>query len=82
MHDMRDDHGDEGDGDHGDHEGHAHGTFDPHFWFDPIRVKIAVNEIAARLSGIEPQNASVYFQNASAVWGEARRASRLGPRAG
>ena len=60
------DHEDEGDGDHGDHEGHAHGTFDPHFWFDPVRVKIAVNEIAARLSGIEPQNASVYFQNASA----------------
>ena len=59
------DHEDEGDGDHGDHEGHAHGTFDPHFWFDPIRVKIAVNEIAARLSGIEPQNASVYFQNAA-----------------
>ncbi len=59
------DHEDEDDGDHGDHEGHAHGTFDPHFWFDPIRVKIAVNEIAARLSGIEPQNASVYFQNAS-----------------
>ena len=29
-------------------------------------MKIAVNEIAARLSGIEPQNASVYFQNASA----------------
>ena len=77
MHDMHDDHEDEGDGDHGDHEdegdgdhgdheGHAHGTFDPHFWFDPIRVKIAVNEIAARLSGIEPQNASVYFQNAAA----------------
>ena len=59
------DHEDEDDGDHGDHEGHAHGTFDPHFWFDPIRVKIAVNEIAARLSGIEPQNASVYFQNAA-----------------
>ncbi len=65
MGDMHDDHGDEDNSDHGDHEGHAHGTFDPHFWFDPIRVKIAVNEIAARLSGIEPQNASVYFQNAS-----------------
>ena len=59
------DHEDEDHGDHDDHEGHAHGTYDPHFWFDPIRVKIAVNEIAARLSGIEPQNASVYFQNAA-----------------
>ena len=49
------------------HAGHAHdhGTHDPHFWFDPIRVKIAVNEIAARLSAVDPGNASVYFQNAS-----------------
>ena len=51
-------------------EGHAedvhdHGTLDPHFWFDPIRVKAAVNEIAARLSAVDPNNASFYFQNAS-----------------
>ena len=64
---------DEGHDDHGhdDHEedehghDHDHGTHDPHFWFDPIRVKIAVNEIAARLSAVDPDNASVYFQNAS-----------------
>ena len=48
------------------HEGHDHGPLDPHFWFDPIRVKVAVNEIAARLSAIDPDNASVYLQNASA----------------
>ena len=48
-----------------EHEGHGHGIHDPHFWFDPIRVKIAVNEIATRLSAIDPGNASVYFQNAS-----------------
>ena len=47
------------------HEGHDHGPLDPHFWFDPIRVKVAVNEIAARLSAIDPDNASVYLQNAS-----------------
>ncbi len=70
MHDDHgDDHGDEGDrhdemavGD--GHGGHAHGTYDPHFWFDPIRVKIAVNEIAARLAAIDPDNANVYYQNA------------------
>ena len=62
--DDHEDHGDEDDhGDHG-HEGHAHGAFDPHFWFDPLRVKIAVNEIAARLAVIDPDNADVYFQNA------------------
>ncbi len=54
---------DEGHDDHG--HAHDHGTHDPHFWFDPIRVKIAVNEIAARLSAVDPGNASVYFQNAS-----------------
>ena len=50
-----------------DEHGHAHdhGTHDPHFWFDPIRVKVAVNEIAARLSAVDPNNASVYYQNAS-----------------
>ena len=57
-HDEHDDHGHEG------HD-HAHGTHDPHFWFDPIRVKVAVNEIAARLSAIDPDNASVYYRNAS-----------------
>ena len=57
--DEEDEHG------HG-HEGHDHGSLDPHFWFDPIRVKVAVNEIAARLSAIDPDNASVYLQNASA----------------
>ena len=28
-------------------------------------MKVAVNEIAARLSAVDPDNASVYFQNAS-----------------
>ena len=77
MHDDHDDHGDHSDHEedhsdheedahgHDDHHDHHHGTFDPHFWFDPIRVKIAVNEIAARLSAIDPENADFYSQNAS-----------------
>ena len=67
-HDGDEHDGDEHDGDEheGDeHEGHDHGPLDPHFWFDPIRVKIAVNEIAARLSALDPENAGLYFQNAS-----------------
>ena len=47
------------------HDEHDHGAFDPHFWFDPIRVKIAVNEMAARLSALDPDNASVYYVNAT-----------------
>ena len=67
----------EGHDDHDDHEGHEeedahahhdhhHGVYDPHFWFDPPRVKIAVNEIAARLSAIDPESAGTYFANAAA----------------
>ena len=52
-------------GGHGDHHGHDHGTLDPHFWFDPIRVKTAVTVIAAHLSAIDPENRSFYLQNAA-----------------
>ncbi len=51
--------------DHGGHHGHDHGTLDPHFWFDPVRVKTAVTVIAAHLSAIDPENRSVYLQNAA-----------------
>ena len=54
---------------HGHHD-HDHGLLDPHFWFDPPRVKIAVNEIAARLSALDPENAGTYFANASAYENE------------
>ena len=48
-----------------EHEGHGHGVYDPHFWFDPLRVKTAVNEIAARLSAIDPDSSGVYSSQAS-----------------
>ncbi len=49
-----------------DHHGHAHGAEDPHFWFDPIRVKVAVAEIAEHLSELDPAGADVYEANARA----------------
>ena len=55
-----DDHGDEG-----DHHGHDHGPLDPHFWFDPNRVKIAVNDMAARFSALDPEGAGYYSRNAA-----------------
>ena len=68
--DEHDEHEDEDEDEHGhmegDHHDHAHGALDPHFWFDPIRVKIAVNEIAARLAVLEPQSASTFYANAAA----------------
>ena len=60
-----DDHEGEGDDDHDGHEGHDHGPLDPHFWFDPPRVKAAVAGIAARFAAIDPDNAATYFQNAA-----------------
>ena len=48
-----------------EHEAHDHGALDPHFWFDPLRVKIAVFEIATQYSVLDPENATAYFQNAS-----------------
>ncbi len=47
------------------HEGHGHGLEDPHFWFDPLRVKLAVNDIAARLSVLDPDGADGYGATAS-----------------
>ena len=55
-----DDHGDEG-----DHHGHDHGPLDPHFWFDPNRVKIAVNDMAARFSALDPDGTGYYSRNAA-----------------
>ena len=48
------------------HAGHGHGTYDPHFWFDPLRVKSAINDIAARLSVLDPDGRNVFTSNASA----------------
>ena len=48
-----------------EHKGHGHGVEDPHFWFDPHQVKLAVNEIKARLSVLDPDGADGYVANAS-----------------
>ena len=49
-----------------EHEGHGHGVNDPHFWFDPLRVKLAVNDISTRLSALDPERSAVYGANAAA----------------
>ena len=48
---------------HEDEHGHMHGAFDPHFWFDPERVIIAVQEIAEHLSEIEPASTDYFNAN-------------------
>ena len=48
------------------HDEHDHGPLDPHFWFDPLRVKIAVDEIAEHLAEQNPQSADYFRANAEA----------------
>lgn len=44
--------------------GHEHGLLDPHFWFDPLRVKLAVEDIATKLSMLDPSGSETYLANA------------------
>ena len=62
-HGHEEEHGDE---EEEDGHGHAHGSLDPHFWFDPARVQQAVNSIAAQLSTADPAGQTSYRDNAAA----------------
>ena len=67
---AEDSHEDSHDGPEGEHEGededHGHGALDPHFWFDPLRVKQAVDTIAAQLAAADPAGRAFYQDNAAA----------------
>lgn len=64
-HDEDEDHEDHDD--HADpHAGHDHGSLDPHFWFDPLRVKRAVTDISARLATLDLNGAQTYLSSAHA----------------
>ncbi len=52
-------------GDH-DHD-HKVGAPDPHVWLDPSRMLIAVDEIAAQLTAIDPAGKDAIAKNAAAV---------------
>ena len=59
--------GEHGQGDHQDEEDdHDHDALDPHFWFDPLRVKQAVSLIADQLSALDSKGATFYRDNAAA----------------
>lgn len=38
-------------------------VLDPHFWFDPLRVKLAISEIALALTALDPPGAETYRDN-------------------
>ena len=68
--DDHDDHDDEDDHDDGHGHGHAHGAEDPHFWFDPLRVKEAIDLMVGQMVSIDPAGAETYAANASAYKAE------------
>jgi ABC-type Zn uptake system ZnuABC Zn-binding protein ZnuA len=51
----------------------APGQYDPHFWWDPIRVKLAVEEIVRQLAEIDPDGSSLYSQAGSVYLAELDR---------
>ncbi|MEM1372805.1 MAG: zinc ABC transporter substrate-binding protein [Pseudomonadota bacterium] len=59
-----DDHG------HDDHAGHDHGAFDPHAWQAIENAVIYVDNIAAGLAKVDPENASTYYANRAAYVAE------------
>jgi zinc transport system substrate-binding protein len=58
------------DEEHADEEGHEHGDEDPHFWLDPVLMADLADEVAARLSEIDPDHADEYAANADGLVGE------------
>ena len=61
-----DDHEDGHEDEHkdGHDDDHGHGAYDPHFWFDPLRVSQAIGTISDYLSNIDPEGASYYKSRA------------------
>ena len=49
------------------HDKHAHGSHDPHAWLSPNNAKAWLDVIAAQLSSYDPENAGVYFTNATST---------------
>jgi zinc transport system substrate-binding protein len=47
-------------------DAHDHGSLDPHFWLDPTRLPAVAEDVADRLSEIDPDNAGTYAANAAA----------------
>ena len=47
-----------------EHDDHGHGTMDPHFWMDPLRVKEAATTVSEALADVDPDGAETYADNA------------------
>ena len=71
VHDDKKDHREEDEDKEGhgeDHEGH--GVADPHFWLDPLRVKLAVALIEDQMSELDPDGAGQYRDRSETYMGK------------
>lgn len=66
-HDAKDD--DHGDDDHGDddHDDHAHGSIDPHFWWDLSRVADGIGHLASAIAAIDTERPAVFWSDRGAA---------------
>ncbi|MEM9045857.1 MAG: zinc ABC transporter substrate-binding protein [Pseudomonadota bacterium] len=48
-----------------DHHDH-HGELDPHIWLDPMNAALAMQSVATVLAEKDPENATIYLENARA----------------
>lgn len=63
-------HGEEGHEEEGHEEeghDHDHGSLDPHFWQDPLRVAAVADAVAGELASLDEDNADAYEKNAAAL---------------
>lgn len=82
MRDLLD--ADDDDHDHGHDHDHAEGGIDPHAWLDPEIAQFWLGQIAAVLSRVDPEHATLYADNAAQGRAEiaattARAAQMLAP---
>lgn len=79
KHEHGDDHGDHDDHDnHDDHadahdthgHDHDHDGLDPHMWLDPENAQVWLGVIAGELASLDPENAALYEENATAAQAE------------
>ena len=67
---AKDKHDDHAKDKHDEHAHHDHGEFDPHAWQSLENAAIYVNNIAAALAAISPNNAAEFYKNRAAYIAE------------
>ena len=65
VHDHKEDEHEDDKDDHGHDDHHDHGDVDPHAWLDTDIAQTWMAAIAEALANADPENASIYLQNAA-----------------